>query len=71
MTMKNKLIGLILIAVGALPLILKIGSISNSLSKYTFLSYLVPGEILYQAIIIVLGIWCIWTLKPRVEQYRR
>jgi len=70
MAMKNKLIGLILIIIGILPFLLKIQSISDSLTKYTFLSYLVPGEILYQVIIIALGAWLIWTVKPRVENRR-
>ena len=70
MTMKNKLIGLVLIIIGALPFLLKIKSISDSLAKYTFLSYLVPGEIVYQIIIIGLGILLIWTVKPRIENRR-
>ena len=70
MTMKGKLIGLVLIIIGALPFLLKIKSISDSLAKYTFLSYLVPGEIVYQLIIIGLGILLIWTVKPRMENRR-
>lgn len=69
--MKNKLVGLILIIIGVLPFLLKIKSISDSLAKYTFLSYLAPGEIVYQIIIIALGAWLIWTVKPRIESYRR
>lgn len=71
MAMKNKLVGLILIIIGILPFLLKIQSISDSLAKYKFLSYLVPGEIIYQIIIIALGAWLIWTVKPRIESYRR
>ena len=70
MTMKNKLVGLILIIIGILPFLLKIQSIATSVEKYTFLSYLVPGEIVYQIIIIVLGAWLIWTVKPRVQTQR-
>lgn len=70
MTMKNKLIGLILIIIGILPFLLKIQSIAKSVEKYTFLSYLVPGEIVYQIIIVVLGAWLIWTVKPRVQTQR-
>lgn len=69
-TMKNKLIGLILIIIGVLPFLLKIQSVSDSLAKYTFLSYLVPGEIIYQIIIIALGAWLIWTVKHRVQTVR-
>lgn len=70
MAMKNKLIGLILIILGIFPFLLKIESIATAFEKYTFLSYLAPGEILYQIIIIALGAWLIWTLKPRVESRR-
>jgi len=68
MAMKEKLIGLILIIIGILPFLLKIKSISDSLAKYTFLSYLVPGEIIYQLIIIALGVLLIWKRKVIVRR---
>jgi len=71
MAMKEKLIGLILIIIGILPFLLKIQSIATSVEKYKLMSYLVPGEIVYQIIIIILGVLLIWTVKPRVENYRR
>jgi hypothetical protein len=70
MAMKNKLVGLILIIIGILPFLLKIESISAALAKYTFLSYLAPGEIVYQIIIICLGVLLIWTVRPRVQTQR-
>jgi len=63
---KNKFIGLILIIIGILPFLLKIESIATSVEKYTFLSYIVPGEIVYQIIIIGLGVLLIWTVRPRI-----
>jgi len=65
--MKEKIIGLILIILGALPLILKIEKINTPLSKINFLSYIIPGEMIYQVIIIILGILLIWKLKTRTE----
>ncbi|MFA7707748.1 MAG: hypothetical protein WCX73_02255 [Candidatus Pacearchaeota archaeon] len=68
MEIKNKFVGLILIIIGVLPFLLKISSISTALAKYTFLSYIMPGEVVYQIIIIALGAWLIWTIKPRVRE---
>ena len=56
MGFKEKLIGGILIIIGALPFLLKIKSISNLFTKNKVLSYIMPGEIIYQLIIIFLGI---------------
>lgn len=67
MPIKEKLLGLILIIIGALPFLLKIGAIENFFSKYKFLSYLVPGEIIYRIILILIGVFLIWKIKPRIE----
>ena len=67
MNFKQKLIGLALIIIGALPFLLKIQNIAEVFAKYKFLTYITPGEVLYQIIIILLGILLIWTLKPRWE----
>lgn len=67
---KEKLIGLILIIAGAFPLLLKIESFSNAMSQYQFLSYIQPGEILYQIVIVILGVLLLWTVKPRIERVR-
>ena len=60
MGFKEKLIGIILIVIGALPFLLKIDSISNVFTGNTVLSYIIPGEIVYQLIIIILGILLVW-----------
>ena len=56
MVVKQRLMGIILIIIGILPLFLKIEAIKTSLSQYTFLTYLMPGEIIYQIVLILLGI---------------
>ncbi len=65
MAFKEKLLGIVLILIGIFPLLLKISSIAGSFAKYTFLSYLVPGEIAYQIILIIIGILLVWSRKPR------
>ena len=52
MTFKEKLSGLILIIVGAYPFLLKISSINAALGKFT---WLLPGQALYQIVLILLG----------------
>lgn len=66
-TAKEKIVGILLLIIGAFPLIMMIESVQTSLSQYEFLSYLIPGEpaILYQVIIILLGIMLFWSNKPR------
>lgn len=70
MALKEKLLGLILIIAGLFPFLLKIKSIGDIFAKYTFLSYLAPGEIIYQIILIVLGILLIWKVRGKVEARR-
>tara|TARA_Y100000034_G_scaffold114872_1_gene151424 strand:- start:1471 stop:1692 length:222 start_codon:yes stop_codon:yes gene_type:complete len=67
MAIKTKLIGLILIIVGALPFLIKIDAISTAIDTYGFLEALVPGSIIYQAIIIILGIALFLRLRPNVS----
>jgi hypothetical protein len=69
MAAKDKLIGIVLIIVGAFPLLMAIESIKTSLSSYTFLTYLIPEKvaILYQVIIILLGVMLVWTMQQRVR----
>lgn len=66
MAIKEKFIGLLIIVLGILPFLTKIKSVSEN---YKFLSYFIPGEILYQAIIIILGILLVWRIrrKPQVR----
>lgn len=67
MTAKGRIIGLVLIIVGALPFLLKVEAINSMIGKYTFL---LPGEIIYQAIIIVLGVLLIVGKKRQQYNYR-
>jgi hypothetical protein len=64
MNIKEKLIGIVLIVLGALPFLLKIKSISAWFTANKFLSFFSPGEIVYQIVIILLGILLIWKVKP-------
>jgi len=66
MGMKTKLIGFILIIIGALPFLLKNEKLAESLNQYTLVTYLVPGGIVYQILLIILGILLIWTVRPRI-----
>jgi len=70
MEIKTKFIGLILIILGAWPFLLKIKKVSTFFSAYKFLEVLTPGEIVYQILIILLGIFLVWRVrvKPRIEQ---
>lgn len=70
MAFKEKLIGLILIIAGLFPFLLKVKAIGDAFSSYTFLSYLTPGEIVYQIIIILLGVLLIWKVRGKVEVRR-
>tara|TARA_Y100000310_G_C20627064_1_gene786520 strand:+ start:837 stop:1046 length:210 start_codon:yes stop_codon:yes gene_type:complete len=69
MRIKEKLIGIILIILGALPFLLKVERIGTVFTTNKILSYLTPGELVYQIVIIVLGIALIWSIRPRVESY--
>lgn len=62
MAFKEKLIGFLLIVIGALPFLTKIKGIGDILAKYTFLT---PGNGAYQAVLIILGLFLIVSLKRR------
>jgi hypothetical protein len=64
MLIKAKIAGIILIIVGALPFLLNIGQVSAIFDKYKFLSFILPGGFGYQLLIILIGIWLFWKLKP-------
>jgi len=66
MALKTKFIGLIIIIVGALPFLIKIEAIGNFITNYGFLEAIVPGSIIYQVIIVLLGLALIWEFKPHV-----
>lgn len=71
MAVKNKLIGLILIILGALPFLLKIESIGTLFEEGKALSFIAPGGIIYQIAIIALGVLLIWRMRTRVETVPR
>jgi hypothetical protein len=66
---KEKLLGIIVIVAGAFPLLMGVKSISDSLNKYSFVSYLTAGGYIYQAIIIVIGILLLYSPRPRAPRY--
>jgi len=69
MRIKEKFIGIVLIIIGALPFLLKTKSISDFFTQNKVLSFIIPGELVYQIIIIALGALLIWTVKPKFKSY--
>ncbi len=69
MSAKSGLVGIIIIIVGAFPLLLNINSIKNSLAPYAFLSYVQAGQPVYQIVLILLGVFLLWNPKPNVYGY--
>lgn len=65
MTTKEMVSGIILIVLGALPFLLNIKGFIPDTTK-SALSYLIPGGILYQGAIIVIGIFLVY----RIRRYR-
>jgi len=63
MGFKEKLIGVLLIALGALPWLLKVETINNTIGDYAAL----PGTSMYQTIIIVLGLFLLIKIKHKVH----
>jgi hypothetical protein len=64
MLIKAKIAGIVLIIVGALPFLLKLEIFSSIFDKYNFLSFILPGGFGYQLLIVLIGIWLFWKLKP-------
>ena len=61
------IIGVILIVLGALPFLLKIEKISAVFLGNKVLSFLAPGEIVYQIVIIILGILLVWKVRSQFD----
>ena len=61
MSFKSKVIGILLIALGALPWLLKIQAVNDKIGTYAAN----PGEYLYQAVIIILGLLLLVKFKAR------
>jgi hypothetical protein len=65
MGLRNKLIGFILILLGVWPFLLKIDAVEEFFSSVKFLEMLTPGEVVFQVVLIILGILLIWRVRPR------
>jgi hypothetical protein len=68
MTAKEKIIGILIVLLGALPYLLKIKSIGSAMAKYTFI---LPGQLTYQIILVVLGAFLIIEMRNRQIQGTR
>lgn len=64
---RGKLVGIVLIVVGAWPFLLRADRISELVSRYDFLEYLVPGELFYQIVLILLGVLLLWRVRVVAE----
>jgi len=64
MTFKEKSVGIILIIIGLLPFLLNIAIINNFITSFPLVHYLVPGELVYQAVLILLGIFLFYKVRP-------
>ena len=62
MTAKEKIIGILIVLLGALPYLLKIKSIGTAMAKYTFI---LPGQLAYQILLIVLGAFLIIEMRNK------
>lgn len=65
MSAKEKIIGAVLIVIGALPFLLKIKAINDAIGSY---KWILPGEIVYQIVLIALGVLLIWQKKKYTPQ---
>ena len=64
---RGKIVGMLLILIGAWPFLLKVDTIANFFSSYKILEYLTPGEIVYQIILILFGILLLWRVRVVAE----
>ena len=67
MGIKEKTIGILLILLGAWPFLLKIEKIGTFFAQYKFLEILTPGEIVFQIVLVLLGILLIFRRKKVIE----
>lgn len=67
MAFRTKIIGIILILLGAMPFLLKIEAIGSFFEKYIFLNWLTPGEVIYQIVVILLGVLLLVRFRARLE----
>ena len=67
MPIKHKFIGFAIVIVGLLPFLTKVPPIAEAVEKYKFLTGIVPGSIIYQVIIVLLGILLLLKLRPNLS----
>ncbi len=70
MSFKEKLLGIILIIIGILPFLSKIESMKTYFSS-GILSYLNPGNIVYQIILIIIGILLVISFRRKYKNYNK
>ena len=63
----EKVIGTIILILGALPFLLKIKIIEEYTSKVNWLNWFLPGNYVYQILIILIGLFIL--LERRVEYH--
>ena len=68
MGFKEKIVGVLIVVMGAWPFILMITSVKDFVTRNPLLNYLSPGQPAYQIILIVLGAFLLWSPKPRMQQ---
>lgn len=64
---RGKIVGLFLVVLGAWPFLLKVEQIAKFFSEYKFLAYLIPGELAYQIVLIILGVMLLWRVRVVAE----
>ena len=64
---RGKIVGMLLILIGTWPFLLKMEKIGEFFSSYKFLEYLVPGEMVYQVILILFGVLLLWRVRVVAE----
>jgi hypothetical protein len=64
---RGKLVGILLIVIGAWPFLLKSDKIAKFFSEYKILEYFIPGEFFYQIILIFLGVLLLWRVRVIAE----
>lgn len=61
----EKVVGVILIVLGAIPFLLKIKTVAAGAAKLTWVSWFSPGNYVYQILIILIGLFII--IERKVE----
>jgi hypothetical protein len=64
---RGKFIGVFLILLGLWPFLVRVDSVGKFISSYKFLSFFAPGEMVYQIVLIVLGVLLLWRVRVVAE----